>query len=72
MRPNLRLMQASQFLQQFKLDVCHKLGKEHIISDVLNRLASINTPNIDSYHLEFDTLSTYSTTLVELYPTLIS
>ncbi len=72
MRLNLRLVQVSQFLQQFKLDVCHKLGKEHIIPDVLSRLASANTGHADPHHLELDVLFTYSTTLVELHPALVS
>ena len=36
MRLNLRLVHASQFLQQFKLDVRHKPGKEHIVADALS------------------------------------
>ena len=43
MRLNLRLVRASQFLQQFKLDVRHKSGKEHIVPDALSRLASAIT-----------------------------
>lgn len=35
-------MQASHFLQQFKFDICYKLGKKHIIPDALSRLASAN------------------------------
>ena len=72
MRLNLRLMRASQFLQQFKLDVRHKPGKKHIVPDVLSHLASTNTGHADPYHSELDILFAYSTTLVELHPTLIS
>lgn len=72
MRLNLRLVWASQFLQQFKLDIRHKLGKEHIIPDILSHLASTTIEQVDLHHLELDTLFTYSTTLVELHPTLIS
>ena len=72
MRLNLRLVRTSQFLQQFKLKVCHKPGKEHIISDALSRLASSNTGHADPQHSELDALFTSSTTLVELHPTLIS
>ncbi len=72
MRLNLRLVMASQFLQQFKLKVRHKSGKEHIIPDALSRLASSNTGHAGPQHSELDALFTYSTTLVELHPTLIS
>ena len=40
MRINVRLVRASQFLRQFRLDVRHKPNKEHIVSDVLSRLAN--------------------------------
>lgn len=72
MRLNLRLVRVSQFLQQFKLSVRHKPGKEHIIPDALSRLTSSNTRHSDAQHSEFDALFTYSTTLIELYLTLIS
>ena len=42
MRMNVRLIRASQFLRQFRLDVCHKPGKDHIVPDALSRLASLN------------------------------
>ena len=35
---NLRLVRASTYLSQFRLDVQHKLEKQHIVSDVLSRL----------------------------------
>ena len=72
MRLNLRLVRASQFLQQFKLDVCHKPGKKHIILDALSRLASTNTRHSDPQHSELDALFTYNTTLVEIYLALVS
>ncbi len=72
MRLNLRLVRASQFLQQFKLEVRHKPGKEQIIPDALSRLASSNTGHADPQHSELNALFTYSTTLVKLHPTLIS
>lgn len=72
MRLNLRLVRAFQFLQQFKLEVRHKPGKEHIIPDALSRLASSNRGHADPQYSELNALFTYSTTLVELHPTLIS
>lgn len=43
MRLNLQLVRVSQLLQQFKLDVGHKPGNKHIISNMLSQLASANT-----------------------------
>lgn len=72
MRLNLRLMKASSFLQQFKLDVCYKLNKEHIIPDALSQFASTNTYQADLQHLELDALFTYNATLVKIYLILVS
>lgn len=71
-RLNLRLLQVFQYLQQFKLDVCYKLGKEYIILNVLSQLTSANTLLSNPQHLELKVLFTYNTTLVEIYPTMIS
>ena len=35
---NLRLIRASQYLSQFRLDIQHKPGKEHVVPDALSRL----------------------------------
>ena len=72
MRLNLRLVRASQFLQQFKLDVRYKPSKEHIVSDALSRLASANAQHPDSQQSELDALFTYNTTLLEIHPALVS
>lgn len=72
MRMNIRLVRASQFLQQFRLDVRHKPGKEHIIPDALSRLASTNVGCSDAFHSELDALFTYNATLIEIYSNLIS
>lgn len=67
MQMNVRLVKTSQFLCSFCLIIWHKLGKEHIALDVLNKLSSINVNSPgDSYHSELDVLFTYNTTLVEL------
>lgn len=71
-RLNLQLVRASQFLQQFKLDVCHKLGKEYIILDTLSHLASINVGPAKSSYSELDTLFTYITTIVKIHSTFVS
>ena len=72
MRLNLRLVLASQFPLQFKLNVGHKSGKEHIIPDLLSRLVSANTRYLDRQHSELDALFTYNTMLVEMHPALVS
>ena len=71
MRINFRLVRASQFLPQFRLDVRHNSGKEHIISDALSRLASTNIGCSDLSHFELNALFTYNAILVEIYPGLI-
>ena len=72
MRLNLRLVRVSQFLQQFRLDVRHKLRKEHIVPDALSRLASANSSPTDVRHSELDALFLYNTTLVKIHPMLVS
>ena len=49
-KANLRLVRASTYLSQFRLDIRHKPGKAHIVPDALSRLPSRNTgdENIDS------------------------
>ena len=62
-------MRASQFLRQFRLDIRHKLGKEHIIPDALSRLASTNYDSLSAKedgYLELDVL--FIITLVEISP----
>lgn len=72
MRLNLRLIRASQFLQQSKLNVRHKPGKDHFILDTLSCLTSANTGHADPQHFEFDALFIYSIKLIEIYLVLIS
>ena len=71
MRMNIRLVRASQFLEQFRLVVRHKPEKEHIIPDVLSRLASANPAGYDEVYSELDTLFTYHATLVKISTDLI-
>ena len=71
-RLNLRLVQAFQFFQQFKLNVCHKPRKEHIILDALTRHASTNKGYPEAQHLELDALFTYNAILVEIHLGLVS
>lgn len=68
---NLHLVKAFQFLQQFKLDVRHKPGKEDIISDALSRLANISIDCADPSYSKLDALFMYNATLVEIYPDLV-
>lgn len=50
--------------------VRHKLGIEHIISNVLSRLTSANRAGHDNLYSELDALFTYHTTLVGISPKL--
>lgn len=72
MKLNLKLVRVLQFLQQFKLDICYKSEKEHIIPDASNDLANANSSPMDIRHSELDVLFIYNTTLIEIYPILVS
>lgn len=64
MKINIRLVRASQFLKQFHLIVKYKSGKEHIIIDTLNKLASTNNVGHNLEYSELYTLFVYHKTLV--------
>ena len=64
MRMNVRLVRASQFLRQFRLEVSHKPGKEHVLPDALSRLASCSHPKLPDDHSELDAL--FTATLVDM------
>ena len=64
MRMNVRLVRASQFLRQFRLEVTHKPGKEHILPDALSRLASCSPSMLPDDHSELDAL--FAATLVNM------
>lgn len=72
MRLNLRLVKASQFLQQFKFNVHYKPGKEYIISDALSWLVSSNISSAQFSYFELDALFLYNTIFVEIHPALLS
>lgn len=68
-RMNTRLVHTSQFLRQFRLDIRHKSGKEHIVPDALSRLATVRPPGsrVSSDYSEFNVLHNnyeYSSTQV--------
>lgn len=67
MRMNIQLVRAFQFLRQlFYLIVRHKPGKEHIIPDALNKLASTNNLGHDTEYAKLNILFVYHTTLVQI------
>lgn len=39
---NLMFIWASKYLQRFNIEICHKLGKKHIVSNTLSQLAFAN------------------------------
>lgn len=71
MKMNLHLVRSSQFLQQLKMNVQHKLSKEHIIRDTLSCLASTNVGCVDPSYSELNTLFMYNMTLVKIHPGLV-
>ena len=68
---NLQLICASEYLQQFHLNIHYKLSKTNIILDTLSRLAShdyqseLNKSSLDVLHTSTNT-SIYANTLVEI------
>ena len=64
MRMNVRLVRVLQFLRQFRLEVTHKPGKEHILPDALSRLASCCPSVLPDDHSELDAL--FAATLVDM------
>lgn len=68
---NLRLVKASQFLQQFKLHICRKPRKEHIILNVLSHLGSTNVGPTDLNYSELDILVIYNVTFIKIYLILV-
>lgn len=70
-RINVCLVRISPFLQQFYFVVRYKLGKEQIIPDALNRLASANCAGHNELYFEFDTFFTYYASSIEMSPNLV-
>lgn len=64
------LVKALQFLQSFYLMVKHKLKKDHIVLDILSKLANsnVNLPAADLKNAKLDILFTYLAILLELHP----
>lgn len=71
MKINVRLVRAFQCLRQFHLIVRHMPGKEHIIPDTLNKLASINSSGHNPEYVKLNALFIYHTTLVQINPDLV-
>jgi hypothetical protein len=70
---NLRLIRASQFLNQFSnFEIRHKSEKYHLISDALSRLQSLNKENLSDDYVKLDELfaehavCAYNITLIKI------
>ena len=62
---NLRLVRASEYLQQSDLNVYHKSKKLHIVSDALSRLTSTNKGQADPSD-KLNAFYVYYTLLIEI------
>jgi hypothetical protein len=64
------LVRASNYLQQFNLNVHHKPGKEHIVPDALSRLKSSSkattTPELDFDAIDGADAYNFTASLTEL------
>jgi RNase H-like domain found in reverse transcriptase/Reverse transcriptase (RNA-dependent DNA polymerase)/Integrase zinc binding domain len=71
-RLNLRLVRASQYLQQFRIKVYHRPGKTNAVADALSRLLTGRHDDDSAPKFDLDTLydnvAVYHTSLVELAP----
>jgi RNase H-like domain found in reverse transcriptase len=73
-RLNLRLIQAAQYIQQFRLKLHYKPGKANTVPDALSRLPSDTepppeTPILDALHIYSDDAKyAFTAALVELTP----
>jgi hypothetical protein len=68
---NLRLIRASQYCSQFRLDVRHRDGKTNIVPDALSRLLnrideSKDRPSKGDTLEDTDEIFTYHTTVIEM------
>ena len=66
---NLRLVWASQYLSQFRLNVHHRSGKQHVISDALFRLlneSAIIRGDAESEEGTLDKVFTLTVSLIKL------
>ena len=61
---NLRLVRAFDYIQRFNLKIRHKFDKQHIVSNALFRLISVNTNSSNHNEDEFDAL--FIVSLVEM------
>ena len=70
---NVCLIQAWQFLQQFRLIVWHKSGKKHILFDTLRCLVSANTNLLfqDLVFFKLGVFFTYNAMLLALNKDLV-
>ncbi len=74
MKMNLRLIRASQFLNQFSnLKIRHKSRKYHLIFDALFRLQSLNKKDLSKDHaklnelfVDYNAVHVYNTILMKL------
>lgn len=60
-RLNLRLIRASQYIQQFRLQVFHRPGKSNTVADALSRLTTKQNKNIKYNEPDLDSIDAYFT-----------
>ena len=62
---NLKLIQASQYLSQFNLNIWHKLGKLNLVPNTLSHLTAKINPR-DKTDKALEDVFAYNFTIVEL------
>ena len=64
---NLRLIRASEYLQRFNIEIRYKPGKQHIVPDILSRLASTNL-DVKPVSMEGELDALFTVSLVQMEP----
>lgn len=66
---NMRLVRASQYLSQFRLDVRYKPGKQHIVPDALSRLNAHSNDSKDEGKDVLEDIFVYHTSIIQMTET---
>ncbi len=65
---NLRLVRAETYLSQFELNIRHKFGRDHVISDALFRLSFFDEKFTENQNTDtLNDIETYADILVKMF-----
>ena len=64
MKQNLKLIQTFMYLFKFNLQIMHKSGKSHTVSDTFNQMLSFESMNINVNFLKFKSSDTFTKSII--------